>query len=409
MRRVVVTGLGVVSPVGVGVESFWRALTSGTSGIELITHFDTTGYSTRFAGMVYDFDPSEILDKKEARRMSRFIQFAIVAAHEAITDSGIEIDDPDGRVGVIFGSGIGGLEIMEEQHSKLEESGPHRVSPFLVPMMITDMAAGQVSMRFGAHGINYCPVSACATGNHAIGEAAEAIRSGRADVVIAGSSDAGVTPLGLAGFSAARALSVRNEDPQTASRPFDATRDGFVMGEGGGAVILEALDDAHARGARIYGEILGYGATADAYHLTAPHPEGLGAATAMRAALKQARLEPSDVDYINAHGTSTPAGDLAETLALKKVFGQRTPAVSSTKSMTGHLLGGAGSIEFIACALAMRDGIIPPTINYTEPDPACDLDYVPNVAREIGLRAVMSNSFGFGGHNATLVVGRVGS
>ena len=406
MRRVAVTGLGVVAPVGIGLDSFWQGLTEGSSGIEEITHFDVSDYPTRFAGMVYDFDPGDVIDKKEARRMSRFIQFALVAAEEAIADAGITIDDPDGRVGVIFGSGIGGLEVMEEQHLRLGEGGPRRVSPFLVPMMITDLAAGQVSMHFGARGINYCPVSACATGNHAIGEAAEAIRRGAADIVIAGSADAGVTPLGLAGFCAARALSTRNDDPQTASRPFDAGRDGFVMGEGGAAVVLEEWESARARGARVYGEILGYGATADAHHITAPDPEGAGAARSMREALEQRGLSPSHIDYINAHGTSTPVGDAAETLAIKLVFGEEAPPVSSTKSMTGHLLGGAGSVEFVACTLALRDGIIPPTINYRDPDPACDLDYVPNEARRADLGAVMSNSFGFGGHNATLVVGR---
>lgn len=404
MRRVAVTGLGVVAPVGVGVESFWSGLMSGTSGIEPITHFDASEHPTRFAGMVYDFDPTGLIDGKEARRLARFIQFAIVAADEAVKMSGLHIDDPDGRVGVIFGSGIGGLEVMEEQHIKLRDGGPRKVSPFLVPMMITDLAAGMISIRYGAKGINYCPVSACATGNHSIGEAGEAIRRGSADVVIAGSSDAGVTPLGLAGFCAARALSTRNDEPAKASRPFDAERDGFVMGEGAGAVILEEWEHACSRGANIIAELVGYGATADAHHITAPDPEGSGAARSMRTALAQAGAAPSDVKYINAHGTSTPVGDAAETQAIKIVFGEEAPPVSSTKSMTGHLLGGAGSVEFVAMALAVDRGAIPPTINLENPDPACDLDYVPNEARETAVPMAMSNSFGFGGHNATLLI-----
>lgn len=406
MRRVAVTGLGVVSPVGCGKEPFFAALARGESGIGPIDTFDVSDYPTRFAGLVSDFDPGDIIDRKELRRMSRFIQFALVAADEAIRDAALEIDDPQGRVGVVFGSGIGGLEVMEEQHSKLVNEGPRRVSPFLVPMMITDLAAGHISMKYGAKGINYCPVSACATGNHAIGEAGEAIRRGVADVVIAGSSDAGVTPLGLAGFCAARALSTRNDDPVGASRPFDAERDGFVMGEGGAAVVLEDWEHAMSRGATILAELVGYGASADAYHITAPDETGSGAARSMRSALAQGGIDPSQVGYVNAHGTSTPAGDSAETGAIKQVFGDAPPAISSTKSMTGHLLGGAGSVEFVAMTMALSRGILPPTINYENPDPACDLDYVPNVAREADIRYAMSNSFGFGGHNATLVVGK---
>jgi len=406
MRRVAITGLGVVSPVGIGIERFWEALLAGRSGVETITHFDVDEYPTRIAGMVYDFDPSGLLDAKESRRMSRFIQFSLVAADEALRDAGLEIDDPDGRVGVIFGSGIGGLEVMEQQHTRLREGGVRRVSPFLVPMMIADLAAGQISIRFGARGINYSPVSACATGSHAIGEGAEAIRRGTADVVIAGGSDASVTPLGLAGFCAARALSTRNDDPPSASRPFDAHRDGFVMGEGAGAVILEAWDHAKARGARIIGELSGYGATADAHHITAPAPDGSGAKRAMRLAIKQAGLAPSDIGYVNAHGTATPAGDAAESQAMQKVFGADGPAVSSTKSMTGHLLGGAGAVELLATMLAVQRGVLPPTINLHDPDPDCDLDHVALTSRTVKVDAAMSNSFGFGGHNATLLVTR---
>ncbi len=407
MRRVVVTGVGIISPVGIGIEAFWDAISSGRSGIAEITHFDASEYSSRIAGYVSDFDASALIDKKEARRMSRFQQFAVVAADEAIRDAELDItDDIAERVGVIVGSGIGGLHVMEEQCAILNERGPGRVSPFLVPMMITDLAAGHISIKYGAKGINYCPVSACATANHSIGEASEAIRRGAADVIIAGGFDAAVTPLGVAGFCASRALSTRNDDPTGASRPFDSGRDGFVIGEGGAVLILEERDFARARGAKILGEILGYGASADAYHITAPAPDGSGAIRAMRMALEQAELEPGDIDYINAHGTSTPAGDLAETNAVKQAFGSDVPLVSSTKSMTGHLLGGAGAVEAVACLMALRDGLVPPTINLSDQDPECDLDYVANTARTSDLAAVMSNSFGFGGHNATLVFGR---
>ena len=408
MRRVVVTGLGVVSPVGIGVEKTWAAITAGTSGAKPISTFDASEYPTRFAATVEDFDPAALLGPKEARRASRFQQFALVSADEALKDSGLVIDETNAeRIGVIVGSGIGGLQTMEEQHSVLLERGPSRVSPLVVPMMIVDLAAGHISIRIGAKGINYAPVSACATGNHAIGEAGEAIRRGDADVIFAGGFDCGVTPLGLAGFCAARALSTRNDDPQAASRPFDAGRDGFVIGEGGGVIVLEEYEHARARGARIYAELAGYGATADAYHITAPAPDGNGARRAMLAALKQADLAPGDVGYINAHGTSTQLGDIAETDAIKAVFGPGAPPVSSTKSMTGHLLGGAGALEAIVSALAMARETLPPTINLREPDPACDLDYVPNVARSAKVDAVMSNSFGFGGHNATLLFRRV--
>ncbi len=408
MRRVAVTGLGVVTCTGVGVEAMWESLASGTSGITPITHFDASGYPTRFAGYVHDFDASTVIDPKEARRMSRFQQFAMVAADEAMRDAGLETipDELAPRAGVIVGSGIGGLYTMEEQCAVLAERGPGRISPFLVPMMIVDLACGHISIKYGLKGINYAPVSACATGNHALGEAFEAIRRGDVDVIIAGGFDAGVTPLGVAGFCAARALSTRNDDPQGASRPWSATRDGFVISEGGALLVLEEWEHACARGARIRAELVGYGATADAYHITAPAPDGSGAMRAMTTALEKAGLSPSDVDYINAHGTSTPVGDLAETKAIKGVFGDDAPLISSTKSMTGHMLGGAGAAEAAICVLAMERGLVPPTINLTDPDPECDLDYVPLVAREADISVCMSNSFGFGGHNATLVFSR---
>ncbi|MGB4442177.1 MAG: beta-ketoacyl-ACP synthase II [Coriobacteriia bacterium] len=409
MRRVVVTGMGAVSPVGIGVPEVWDAITSGRSGIGEITLFDASAYSTRFGGCVDDWDPLPWIDAKEARRMARFQQFAVAAAQMAMDDCGLVIDESNAeRVGVIVGSGIGGLQTMEEQKEILMERGPGRVSPFLVPMMIVDLAAGHISIQLGAKGINYAPVSACATGNHSIGEAGEAIRRGDADVVIAGGFDCGITPLGLAGFCAARSLSTRNDDPVGASRPFDADRDGFVMGEGGAVLVLEELEHARDRGARIYAELTGYGASADAYHLTAPAPDGSGARRAMIAALDRARLNPSDVSYINAHGTSTELGDAAETGAIKTVFGVDVPPVSSTKSMTGHLLGGAAALEAVFCIQAIVTDTLPPTINYMTPDPACDLDYVPNVAREAKVDAALSNSFGFGGHNASVIFSRFG-
>lgn len=341
--------------------------------------------------------------------MARFQQIAMVAAAEAMAHSGLEITDENAdRVGVIVGSGIGGLHVMEEQTLVLAERGPSRISPLLVPMMIVDLAAGHISIRYGAKGVNFAPVSACSTSNHAVGEACEIIRRGDADAIIAGGVDCGITPLGLAGFCAARSLSQRNDDPAHASRPFDAGRDGFVMGEGGGIVVLEEWDGAVARGADILAEVIGYGASADAYHITAPAPDGNGAKRAMRHALADAGIEPADVGYINAHGTSTELGDIAETNAIKEVFGGRdaAPPVSSTKSMTGHALGGAGAMELVACVQALREGVLPPTINLVDPDPACDLDYVPNTARETRIDVAMSNSFGFGGHNATLLVRR---
>jgi 3-oxoacyl-[acyl-carrier-protein] synthase II len=408
MRRVAVTGMGVVSPVGIGVEAAWDAMIAGRSGIHTLTAFDTTDFAVHFGGYIDDFDPSVILDAKETRRMSRFQQFAVVAAAEAMADAGLTEVDPleSERYGVIVGSGIGGLGLMEEQAAVLRERGPSRVSPTLVPGMIVDLAAGYISIRHGLRGINYAPVSACATGNHSIGEAFEAIRRGSADVVVAGGFDAGITPLGLAGFCSARALSTRNDDPAGASRPFDAGRDGFVMGEGGAVLVLEEWEHAQARGATIRAEVIGYGATADAYHITAPHPEGTGAKRALRLAMEQAGVSARDVGYINAHGTATQLGDAAETGAIKEVFGADVPPVSSTKSMTGHLLGGAAAIEAVACVRALQTGVLPPTINLTHPDPVCDLDYVANVSRKTDPDVVMSNSFGFGGHNATIVLAR---
>ena len=408
MRRIAVTGIGVVTCTGVGTSAMWESLAAGRSGISAIEHFDASEFTTRFAGYIHDFDPSAVIDRKEQRRMSRFQQFAMVAADEALRDAGLaQIDDELAlRAGCIVGSGIGGLGTMEEQVALLNERGPGRISPFLVPMMIVDLAAGQISIKYNLKGLNYAPVSACATGTHAIGEAAEAIRQGRADVIVAGGFDAGVTPLGVAGFGAARALSTRNDDPTGASRPWDSGRDGFVIAEGGGILVLEDWDHAVARGARIRAEVVGYGATADAYHITSPAPDGSGAIRAMEQALEQSGLAACDVGYINAHGTSTPAGDLAETNAIKRVFGDCAPPVSSTKSMMGHMLGGAGAAEAAICVLAMEHGLMPPTINLTDPDPECDLDYVPNVARKADLKVTMSNSFGFGGHNATVILAR---
>jgi 3-oxoacyl-[acyl-carrier-protein] synthase II len=405
MRRVAVTGMGVVCPVGLGCDAMWESLAAGRSGIGSIDTFDTAEYPVHFAGLV-DVDFSSVLSGKEERRMSRFQHFAMYAADEAMRDAGLTEIDPDEaeRVGVIVGSGIGGLHVFEEQTRTLIERGPSRISPFLIPMMLVDLAPGLISIKYGAKGPNWAPVSACATGTHAIGEAFETIRRGAADVIVSGGFDAGVTPLGLAGFCAARALSTRNDDPQGASRPFDAGRDGFVMGEGGAILVLEEWEHAVARGVRIHAEVIGYGATADAYHITSPAPDGDGARRAMVAALEQAGIAPADVDYINAHGTSTELGDAGETLAIKRAFGADVPPVSSTKSMMGHLLGGAGAVEAAACVLAMQHGLIPPTINYSEPDPACDLDYVPNVAREASVEVAMSNSFGFGGHDATILL-----
>ncbi|MBI4744518.1 MAG: beta-ketoacyl-ACP synthase II [Actinobacteria bacterium] len=406
-RRVVVTGLGVVSPIGTGKNDFWHSLINGKSGINKITRFDSADYTTQIAGEITDFNPVDFMENKDSKRMDRFAQFAVAAAKLAIEDAQLAINDSNAdRTGVIVGSGIGGLSTLEEQHKVLLEKGPRKVSPFLVPMMISNLAAGYISIIFGARGPNSCIVTACASSSHAIGDAFEIIKRGAADICIAGGSEASITPLGVAGFCAARALSTRNDEPQKASRPFDAKRDGFVIAEGSGIVILEELETALKRKAHIYGEIIGYGMTGDAYHITAPAPEGRGASEAMKAALKEADLKPEEVDYINAHGTSTLYNDEFETKAIKNVFGEHAYklAVSSTKSMTGHLLGAAGGIELIACALSIENDLIPPTINYENPDPACDLDYVPNNSRKRKVNVALSNSLGFGGHNATLII-----
>jgi len=406
---VVVTGMGVVAPNGNDVEAFWDAIINGRSGIGPITHFDASEHKVKIAGEAKDFDPLSILEPKEVRRTDRFVQFALYASIQAARNAGLDTsrEDPE-RVGVIFGSGIGGIGTMETQHTALVEKGPRRVSPFFVPMMICDMSAGMISIKLGAKGPNYTTVSACASGAHAIGEAARKIQYGEADVMVTGGAEAAITPISVAGFTSARALAVRNEEPERASRPFDAERNGFVLGEGAGAIILEELEHARCRGADIHGEFLGMGFTADAYHITDMAPDGEGGARAMRIAVEDAGLGVGDINYVNAHGTSTLIGDTQETAAIKTVFGDRSqaPAVSSTKSMTGHLLGAAGAIESIACLLTLTRGTLPPTINYKTPDPTCDLDYVPNEAREADVVNALSNSFGFGGHNVALVFGR---
>jgi 3-oxoacyl-[acyl-carrier-protein] synthase II len=404
-RRVVMTGAGAVTPVGNTAEEFWASLLAGRSGIGPITRFDASQMPTRIAGEIKGFDPLKYIDKKDDRKFDRFIKYAVACATMAVEDAGLKTDRVDAtRFGVLVGSGIGGIETLLDQYAILTEKGPDRVSPFFVPMIIVNMASGVVSMRFGAKGPNSSVVTACATGNHAIGDATRIIQRGDADVMIAGGSEAIIIPLTIAGFCQMKAMSTRNDDPTRASRPFDAERDGFVCGEGGGLVILESLEHALARDARIYAEVVGYGMTGDAHHMTAPDPEGDGAARAMTAALRDAALEPSSVGYINAHGTSTPYNDKFETIAIKRVFGDHAKklAVSSTKSMTGHLLGAAGGIEAIATAFALHHGILPPTMNYEKPDPDCDLDYIPNQARKQEVEVALSNAFGFGGTNATL-------
>ena len=406
-RRVVITGAGVISPLGTGLTANWDAILEGRSGAGPITQFDAADYPTRFAAEVKDFEPLDYLDRADARRLDRFCQLAVAAARMTIEDSGLAItDDNAERVGVIIGSGIGGLHVWEREHAVLLEKGPRRVSPFLIPMMIGDMASGYVSILHGAKGPNMAVVTACATGTNAIGDAAEIVKRGDAEVMIAGGAEAPVTPLGFAGFCSMRAISARNDAPTRASRPFDRDRDGFVVGEGAGVVVVEALEHAQARGAKVYAEIIGYGMSGDAYHITAPAPNGAGAARSMRAALGDAGLEPEAVDYINAHGTSTSLNDQLETEAVKTVFGEHAYrlAISSSKSQIGHTLGAAGAIELIYCLLALQHQTAPPTINYEHPDPACDLDYVPNTARPMRLTTVMSNSFGFGGHNAVLII-----
>ena len=406
-KRVVITGLGAITPVGNTAEAFWQALLAGQSGIGKITRFDASEYDAQIAGEVKDFDPTAFIDKKEARRMDRFTQFAIAATKMAIADSGMALEKEDlSRIGAFVGSGIGGMETLHDQYKTLFEKGPNRISPFFIPMMIANMAAGQVSIAFGLQGPCSCIVTACATGTNCIGEAMKVIQRGDADVMMAGGTEAAISPAGMAGFCAMKALSTRNDAPEKASRPFDKDRDGFVMGEGSGIVVLESLEHALARGARIYAEIAGYGTNADAYHITAPAPEGAQAARCMELAIKDAGLDVTDIDYINAHGTSTPLNDKNETLGIKALFGPHAQklAVSSTKSMTGHLLGAAGGIECVATVLTVVNDMMPPTINYENPDPELDLDYVPNQARAKVVRAALSNSLGFGGHNATLLV-----
>ena len=407
-KRVVVTGMGAITPLGNDVETFWNGLLAGKSGVGAITRFDTTEFSVKIAAEVKGFDPEDYIDKKECRRMDIYTHYAIAAAEEAIRHSRITESsslDKD-RVGVIIGSGIGGLHTLEEQHTVLMNRGPRRISPFFIPMLIADIASGYVSIMHGFTGPNFAIVSACATATHAIGEAFRQIRYGDADVMVTGGSEAVVLPLGVGGFAAMKALSTRNDEPQRASRPFDKERDGFVVGEGSGVVILEELEHAKRRGAHIIAELAGIGFTADAYHLTAPAPEGKGAQDAMRLAMKDGGIAPEEIDYINAHGTSTEYNDKTETEAIKKVFGERAYSipVSSTKSMTGHLLGAAGGVEFIAAARAVVEDILPPTINYENPDPECDLDYVPNTKRDTVVKIALSNTFGFGGHNACIAV-----
>ena len=409
-RRVVITGVGAVTPVGNTADEFWAALVAGRSGIGPITRFDTTGYATRIAGELKGFDPLKYIDKKDDRKFDLFLKYAVACAVMAVEDAGLKTDRVDAtRFGVLVGSGIGGIETLLDNYEILRTKGPDRVSPFFIPMIIVNMASGVISMRFGAKGPNSSVVTACATGNHAIGDAMRIIERGDADVMIAGGSEAIIIPLTIAGFCQMKAMSTRNDDPTKASRPFDAERDGFVCGEGGGLVVLESLEHARKRDARIYAEVVGYGMTGDAHHMTAPDPEGDGAARAMTAALRDASLEPSAVGYINAHGTSTPYNDKFETIAIKRVFGDHAKklAVSSTKSMTGHLLGAAGGIEAIATAFSLHHGVLPPTMNYEKPDPDCDLDYIPNQARKQDVEVALTNAFGFGGTNATLARKRV--
>ncbi|MDR4466856.1 MAG: beta-ketoacyl-ACP synthase II [Nitrospira sp.] len=410
-RRVVITGLGLVTPLGTGVEKTWKAICAGESGIARITRFDPTGYDAQIAGEVKDFDPARFIEKKEIKKMDTFIHYAVGAAQLAVDDAGLKVKPEEAtKVGVYIGSGIGGLGSIEHYHDVLKEKGPGRVSPFFIPMTIINLASGQVAIRIGAKGPNSCAVTACATGNHCIGDAYRLIQRGDADVMVAGGAEAAVTPLGVAGFASAKALSFRNDEPTKASRPFDRDRDGFVLGEGAGVVVIEELTHALRRGVRIYGEIIGYGMNSDAYHITAPPEEGEGAVRCMELALKDAGIERNQIGYINAHGTSTMA-DAIETRAIKQVFGEqalRIP-VSSTKSMTGHLLGAAGGIEAVFSILALYHGILPPTINLDHPDPTCDLDYVPNQARPAAIQMALSNSFGFGGVNACLIFKKLGT
>ena len=406
-KRVVITGLGAITPVGNGAEAFWNSLLEGKSGIARITRFDPSDYATQIAGEVKDFDPTKYIDKKEAKRMDRCTQYAIAAAKMALDDSNLDLDKEDrARIGTLIGTGIGGMDTLHDQYKTLFEKGPGRISPFFVPMMIANMPAGQTSITFGLQGPCSCVVTACATGTNSIGDAYKTIQRGDADVMLAGGTEAAVSPAAVAGFCAMKAMSTRNEEPEKASRPFDIGRDGFVMGEGSGVIVLESLEHALARGARIYAEIAGYGSNADAFHITAPAPEGAQAAKCMALALADAGLKPEDIDYINAHGTSTPLNDKNESLAIKALFGDHAKklSVSSIKSMTGHLLGASGGIEAVATVLTVANNKIPPTINYDNPDPELDLDYVPNHAKEKKVCVALSNSFGFGGHNATILV-----
>lgn len=408
-RRVVVTGVGLITPLGIGVEESWSGLIEGRSGIRRITHFDSSAFATQIAGEVEGFKPEEYIETKEVKKMDRFIHFAIAASDMAMKDSGLKITEGNAeKVGVIIGSGIGGLPAIEHYHSILLEKGPRRITPFFIPMLIINLAAGNVSIKFGARGPNSAVATACATGSHAIGDAFKIIQRGDADAMIAGGSESVITPLGIGGFNAMKALSTRNNEPEKASRPFDRDRDGFVMGEGAGIMILESLDHALSRGTKIYAELVGYGMTADAYHITSPAPEGEGAARCMAMGLKDGGIDPLDVDYINAHGTATKYGDEIESSAIKTVLKEHAynVAISSTKSMTGHLLGAAGGVEAVISVLCMRDNIVPPTINLDNPDPQCDLDYVPHKARKMDVNCAMSNSFGFGGTNACLIFKR---
>jgi 3-oxoacyl-[acyl-carrier-protein] synthase II len=405
-KRVVITGLGLVIPIGIGVETAWKNVCEGRSGIAPLTRFDPKDHETKIAGEVKGFNPENYIEKKEIKKMDLFIQYALGAANEAVEDSQLKIAPENAeQVGVIVGTGLGGLPTIEKYHQILLEKGPGRISPFFIPMLIANMASGQIAIRFGVKGPNSCIVTACATGAHCIGDAYRAIVYGDAKAFIAGGTEANITPLTVGGFNAMKALSTRNDEPEKASRPFEKNRDGFVVAEGAGILILEDLEFALNRGARIYAEIVGYGYTGDAYHITAPSPDGDGAARCMRMALRDAGLKPEEIDHINAHGTSTPLNDATETQAIKTVFGEHAKKIpiSATKSMTGHLLGAAGSTEAIFTILSLRDGILPPTINYEEPDPECDLDYVPNVARRTPIQIAMSNAFGFGGTNGTLI------
>jgi len=410
LQRVVVTGLGAVTPIGNNVADYWSGLTSGRNGVALISLFDASRHACQFAAEVKDFDPTGFIEPKEAKRWDRYCKFGVVAAKQALADSGLEITEANAdRIGVSIGSGVGGLLTMETQAHVLEGKGPGRVSPFTVPMMIPNMATGLAAIALGAKGPSSAVATACAAGSNAIGDAFRLLQMGKADAMICGGAESAITPLGVAGFASAKALSFRNDDPATASRPFDKERDGFVIGEGSGVLVLETLDHAKARGATILAEIVGYGTTCDAHHITSPTPGGVGGAAAMRLALDDGGLSADSIDYVNAHGTSTPANDSNETAAIKSALGHRAAQipVSSTKSMTGHLLGGSGGIEAVACVLALQHNVVPPTINYTNPDPDCDLDVVPNSAREHTLETVLSNSFGFGGHNVCLAFQRM--